>query len=477
MLENMRKIKAPELMTAAIITGLALCIAAYAVAAPSHRLGMALRATARWSFLWFCLATYGGALSALFGSRFQPLARRGRDFGLTFASAHLVHLGLVAWLLYNSTEPFPRLELVIFAIGVFCTYVLAAFSLSATLSGWLGPRLWKNARAIAVEYIVFAFAFDFARHLGGSWTNLLLYSSLFAAALAGPVLRLTASIKRRPKGGDHSGAAAKLIDISIVMATYRRPTSIVDAIRSILDQRGVRVEVLVVDDCPNGSAEPVVLGIGDPRVRYIRNPNPSKGRPAVPRNVGWPQTSADIIHFADDDDLVPEGLYAEALQAFRRFPNIGLVFGSIEAFGEPSKTLSDEQALFARAARRASRLQRLASARAFAANLLFNELLFVGGSTLIRRRCLVALGGLPTDAEIMEDVDFLARATRLFGVRYLNRCSLFYRVWPSMMHRQHDLQAALNRSYRRLQSGYRETFGAFDYYLLKIAARTVFRWI
>lgn len=268
-----------------------------------------------------------------------------------------------------------------------------------------------------------------------------------------------------------------MIDISVIMATYRRPHTIVDAIKSILDQRAVRVEVLVVDDCPDGSAETVVLGIGDARVRYMRNPNPSNGRPAIPRNVGWPLTSGEIIHFADDDDLVPEGLYEEALAEFRRFPDIGLVFGRTEAFGEPSKTLTDEQASFARAARRASRLQRLGSARAFAANLLFLNMLFVGGSSLVRRRCLTALGGLPAATEIMEDVDFLARATRLFGVRYMDRPSLYYRVGPSMMHSQKDLQAALNRSYITMQAGYRETFGTFDFYILKIAARLLLRFI
>ena len=261
------------------------------------------------------------------------------------------------------------------------------------------------------------------------------------------------------------------------MATYRRPQSIVDAIKSILDQRGVQVEVLVVDDCPDASAEAVISGIGDSRVRYMRNPHPSNGRPAVPRNAGWPLTSGEIIHFADDDDLVPEGLYADAVAEFHRFPNIGLVFGSIEAFGGASKTLADEQALFARSAQRAARLQKLGSKRAFTANLLFSELLFVGGSTLVRRRCVEALGGLPTATEIMEDVDFLARATRLFGVRYLQRLSLYYRVWPSMMHSQKDLQAALDRSYTRMHAGYRKMFGSFDFYALKIAARTVLRFI
>ncbi len=261
------------------------------------------------------------------------------------------------------------------------------------------------------------------------------------------------------------------------MATFRRTKTIVDAIQSILDQAGVRVEVLVVDDCPDGSAESTVLGIGDPRVRYLRNPRPSNGRPAIPRNFGWPLTNGAIIHFADDDDLVPEGLYAEAVAQFDRFPDIGLMFGSIKTFGEPSPTLIDEQALFDRAASRAVRLQKLGSARAFAANLLFRDLLFVGGSTLVRRHCVAALGGLPESLEILEDVTFLACATRLYGVRYLNRTSLYYRVGPSMMHSQRDLQGALNRSYREMQRHYRERFGMVDFYLLKIAARTVLRLV
>ena len=89
--------------------------------------------------------------------------------------------------------------------------------------------------------------------------------------------------------------------------------------------------------------------------------------------MGWPLAKGEIIHFADDDDLVPENLYADGLAEFRRFPNIGIVFGSIEAFGEPSQTLTDEQAMFAQAARRSSRLQKLGSRRAFAANLLFRR--------------------------------------------------------------------------------------------------------
>jgi hypothetical protein len=185
-------------MGAAFLAGLVIVVAVYVIGVPLQRQGMALRATARWSFLWFCLASFGGALTTLFGSRFLALARRGRDFGLAFASAHLVHVALVARLLYGSPYPFPRLQLIIFSIGVFWTYVLAVLSLSGTLTTRLGPRLWKNIRTIGTEYIAFAFAFEFgSRILDGNRANALHYLPLFAAAVAGPVLRMAASMKRR----------------------------------------------------------------------------------------------------------------------------------------------------------------------------------------------------------------------------------------------------------------------------------------
>jgi hypothetical protein len=202
----MRKIRTAGWMGVAFGAGLVIVVAAYAVGVPTQRLGIALRATARWSFLWFCLATYGGALATLFGSSFQALARRGRDFGLAFAAAHLVHVALVVWLLYVSPDPFNRLRLVIFSVGVFCTYVLAVFSLSSTLSARLGPRRWKNVRSIGVEYIAFAFAFEFGdRILDGNRANALHYFPLFAAAVGGPLLRISASIKRRSHAENTAG--------------------------------------------------------------------------------------------------------------------------------------------------------------------------------------------------------------------------------------------------------------------------------
>jgi hypothetical protein len=89
-------------MGVALLVALLIALAVYWGPAFDPRtpgkLSRALRATARWSFLWFFLASVVGALRTLFGGRFRAMAQHARDFGLAFASAHLAHAGLVAWL-------------------------------------------------------------------------------------------------------------------------------------------------------------------------------------------------------------------------------------------------------------------------------------------------------------------------------------------------------------------------------------------
>jgi hypothetical protein len=115
---------------------------------------LALRLTARWSFLPFWLAYSGSALAKLFGPRFDALARRGRELGLAFAAAQLIHIGLILWLYRGPGE-----GMGFFWIGILCTYLLALFSVPH-LRAALG-RFWGLFRTMALEYIAIVFAADF----------------------------------------------------------------------------------------------------------------------------------------------------------------------------------------------------------------------------------------------------------------------------------------------------------------------------
>ena len=154
-----RPITAVSWMCAAFLIAFTLAVVVLVIFGVGERgTAIALRATARWSFLLFWLAYAGGAIAWLSGPRLDGLARHGRELGLAFAAAQLVHVGLVLWIIHIATGPTGAM--VFFWVGIFCTYLLALFSLPR-LRDALEPRLWRIFRTIALEYIALAFAADF----------------------------------------------------------------------------------------------------------------------------------------------------------------------------------------------------------------------------------------------------------------------------------------------------------------------------
>jgi hypothetical protein len=166
----------------------------------------ALQVTARWSFLPFWLAYVSGSMSALFGPTFDALARRGREFGLAYAAAQLIHVGIVVWLFQISPEPpLSGILFAYFTIGIIWTYLLAALSFGRLIE-ILGPRTWRTLRVVGLNYILSAFAFDFVRpilHLGTAHHDLSLlvqYLPFVAMCIAAPLLTIAAAVRRRRLG-------------------------------------------------------------------------------------------------------------------------------------------------------------------------------------------------------------------------------------------------------------------------------------
>lgn len=100
-------------------------------------------------------------------------------------------------------------------------------------------------------------------------------------------------------GGRHQG-----LDATIVIPTKDRPDDVRRAAACALTQRGVAVEVVIVDD---GSREPVSEALADlviaaaGRLRIVRNPTPTGVARA--RNRGIEAARGPWIGFCDDDDM------------------------------------------------------------------------------------------------------------------------------------------------------------------------------
>ena len=161
--------------------------------------------TARLSLLLFWLTYAGSAMATLFGPAFAILARHGRNFGLSFASAHLIHIGLIVWLYRVSANPpaltswFIQFEI----IELVWIYVLATFSVPR-LRAALNPDLLRILYAFGLEYIALVFFFNFVvlPILGGPLHPIQLFSYLPFSILivVGPILRWAAMARSSGKG-------------------------------------------------------------------------------------------------------------------------------------------------------------------------------------------------------------------------------------------------------------------------------------
>jgi glycosyltransferase involved in cell wall biosynthesis len=269
-------------------------------------------------------------------------------------------------------------------------------------------------------------------------------------------------------------------DFSVIIPTFRRPRELVEAIVSVLCQENATVEIFVIDDSPEGSAEEAIAGLDDRRITYIKNSQPTGGLPSMVRNIGWPMATGSFIHFLDDDDIVVEGHYAAVKAAFAANPAVGLVFGRIKPFGSgPAEQLDHECRYFASAAREAAISNRFGYRIAFVGRMLFGNALLVCSSSVVRRECVTRLEGFDSTMRLMEDADFHVRAMRECGAVFLDQPAIHYRVGsPSLMHSPNPSEEQRRNErlgHEQLQAKYRKERGALEFYALALFTRTVLK--
>lgn len=263
------------------------------------------------------------------------------------------------------------------------------------------------------------------------------------------------------------------IDVSVVIPTYRREKQLLEAIDSALQQQDVALEVIVVDDSPEGSARDAVGTVLDPRVHYMVRAEPSGGRPAQVRNDGAQAAKGRYLHFLDDDDLLQPGALRALSQALDAAPRAGMAFGAIVPFGTDQAKLLHHQRYFADAQRIARRLQ---GWRRFSASLVFRPAILVNSACMARRTIFSAVGGFDAEIPVCEDADLWSRIAQASGFVFVDRPVVNYRTGQSsMMHNLAPQDEKLHASYRIMQSKYRQAQGLIQFVMMKFWARVVLR--
>lgn len=269
-------------------------------------------------------------------------------------------------------------------------------------------------------------------------------------------------------------------DVSVIIPTFRRPRELRETLDSVRRQDDVEWEAIVVDDSPEAGARELINSFHDSRITYLANPTPTGGLPSRVRNLAWPRAQGRLLHFLDDDDLAPSGLYAWAKRIFEQRPRVGVVFGRVEPFGSVSmEQIQRERTFFSDAARRAAACARFGPKWGFAAQAIFDRALLVCGAGLIRRECMISVGGFDPELRLREDLDLFGRIIGRFGAHFEDRVSLHYRIGsPSLMHAP-ALGAGdvrdLDYARRRTQAKFFSEHGAVEYFALKTFNKLVLR--
>ncbi len=126
--------------------------------------------------------------------------------------------------------------------------------------------------------------------------------------------------------------------VSVVVPCYKYGHYLPECTRSVLEQDGVDVDVLIVDDAsPDGSAEVAhELARSDPRVRVIAHAT-NRGHIAT-YNEGLAAVDGDYVVLLSADDLLTPGSLARSTALFEAHPDVGLVYGFSQWFRDTVPT-------------------------------------------------------------------------------------------------------------------------------------------
>lgn len=122
--------------------------------------------------------------------------------------------------------------------------------------------------------------------------------------------------------------------VTVVIPCYNYGRFLPTAVGSVLEQPGVDVELIVIDDAsPDGSAAAVQrVASRDERIRTILHPE-NRGHIAT-YNEGLEQANGDYVVLLSADDALTPGSLARAAAIFEAHPSVGLVYGHPEVFSD-----------------------------------------------------------------------------------------------------------------------------------------------
>ncbi|MDP9255654.1 MAG: glycosyltransferase [Actinomycetota bacterium] len=192
------------------------------------------------------------------------------------------------------------------------------------------------------------------------------------------------------------------------------------AIKGVMAQRGVELELVVVDDgSTDGTAAALADWAKDPRVTVVTQHNRGV---AAARNAGMARGRGDFVAFLDADDVWRADKLERQLELFRVRPGLAIAFTGY--------VIADD-ALRPREVVLSSNLRRW--------------MLLEGNGALLSSTAMVRVSAMGPELRFHEalstsaDLEFAWRASRCGGVATVRAPLTLYRTHASQMHRNFDI--------------------------------------
>ena len=115
--------------------------------------------------------------------------------------------------------------------------------------------------------------------------------------------------------------SAPVPTVTVSMPARNAGRFIADAVASVLRQEGVDLELIVVDDASSDDTSAIVQGMGDPRLRLVRNAR--RAGVAACHNMVVRQSTAPFVAHVDADDVILPSALATLVRALERSPEAG----------------------------------------------------------------------------------------------------------------------------------------------------------
>ncbi len=116
-------------------------------------------------------------------------------------------------------------------------------------------------------------------------------------------------------------------DVSVVICSRNRGTSIIHTLESVFANEYPSYEVIVVDQSTNKETDDAVVPFRkDSRFRYIHSDTVGTG---ISRNIGLLAARGEIVAYTDDDCTVHPQWILSLVEIIETHPEVGVVFSSV----------------------------------------------------------------------------------------------------------------------------------------------------